>query len=262
MYWVFTWEGPFLNEKKKGAHDADKFCLLDEQGLELISSLKQGKSIVTIAPELTSPQMIAELKARDIIVCAGHSDANYSQAKQALSAGLDGFTHLYNAMTPLQSREPGMVGAALEDKNSWFGIIADGYHMHPAAFHIAVAAKQPGGAILVTDSMSTVGAEDKSFVLDGETIHSVDGRCVNAAGNLAGSDLDMISAVNNACKFAGINWLEALKMASLYPARALGLEQELGHIKAGYRANFALVNKEKQVVGSCINGSWETELWK
>ncbi|MGS2722603.1 N-acetylglucosamine-6-phosphate deacetylase [Porticoccus sp. GXU_MW_L64] len=247
-------EGPFLNAEKKGAHDANKFCLLDHQGVGLVSSLKHGKTIVTIAPELSSAEMIGELKSRGLTICAGHTNADYDQTRQALDAGIHGFTHLYNAMTPLQSREPGMVGAALEDRNSWFGIIADGYHMHPAAFSVAVAAKQKGGAILVTDAMSTVGAEEKSFVLDGETIHSVDGRCVNAAGSLAGSDLNMMSAVNNAAEFAHIDWFEAVRMASLYPAQAIGLDNELGYIKPGYRASFTLINDKRQVVNTWVDG--------
>ena len=247
-------EGPFLNAEKKGAHDAGKFCLLDEQGVALVSSLKQGKTIATIAPELTSPEIIAQLKSEGVIVCAGHTNANYQQTRQALDAGIDGFTHLYNAMTPLQSREPGMVGAALEDCQSWFGIIADGYHMHPAAFHVAVAAKQQGGAILVTDAMSTVGFDKNYFELDGETIRSADGRCINAAGSLAGSDLDMMSAVNNASDFANIDWLEALRMASLYPAQALGMENDLGYIKPGYRACLTLVNNNREVVNTWVDG--------
>ena len=248
-------EGPFLNPEKKGAHDEGKFCQLDERGLDLISSLKNGKTIVTLAPERTTDQMISELRSRGVVVCAGHSNADYQQTRQALAAGLSGFTHLYNAMTPLLSREPGMVGAALENRDSWFGIIADGYHLHPAAFQVAVAAKQRGGAVLVTDAMSTVGAEEKSFVLDGETIHSVDGRCVNASGSLAGSDLDMMSAVNNAYQFfACVDWQEALRMASLYPARALGLGNELGLIKPGYRANFTVINQQRQVVETWVDG--------
>ena len=248
-------EGPFLNPEKKGAHDARQFCALNQQGLELISSLKQGKTIVTLAPELTSPDMMAALKARGVIVCAGHSNADYQQARRALDAGLNGFTHLYNAMTQPQSRQPGMVGAALEDRQSWFGIIADGYHVHPASFCTAVMAKQKGGAILVTDAMSTVGSQQDSFVLDGEIIYSVDGRCVNRAGSLAGSDLDMMSAVNNASQFAHIEWLEALRMASRYPARALGLGNELGDIKPGYRASFAVIDNNRKVVESWIDGN-------
>jgi N-acetylglucosamine-6-phosphate deacetylase len=247
-------EGPFLNAQRKGIHDADKFCPLDEEGFEIVTSLGVGKTLVTLAPELTSGAMISRLVQAGVIVCAGHSAASYAQTREALAAGVSGFTHLYNAMTPLQSREPGMVGAALEDDDSWFGIIADGYHMHPAAFRIAVAAKQTGRAVLVTDAMPTVGSPYKSFVLDGASIVAIDGRLTNAAGTLAGSDLDMLSAVNNAAQFARIDWFEAVRMASLYPARALGLERELGAIKPGYRANLLALDSQRQVRASWIDG--------
>ncbi len=251
-------EGPFLNAEKKGTHNESKFCVLDDQGFEIITSLKRGKTLITVAPELTTADMIQRIAAKGVIVCAGHSAANYEQTKEALNAGIAGFTHLYNAMTPLQSREPGMVGAALEDTRSWFGIIADGHHMHPAAFQVAVAAKSRGGAVLVTDAMPTVGAQDKSFVLNGETIHAVDGRCYNAAGSLAGSDLDMATAVRNAARFARIDWLEAVRMASLYPARALGMDDQLGYIKPGYTASFVALNEQHEVVQTWIDGVTST----
>ncbi|MEP1868613.1 MAG: N-acetylglucosamine-6-phosphate deacetylase [Paraglaciecola sp.] len=247
-------EGPFLNPERKGAHAEEKFCLIDEEGLEVISSLNVGKTIVTIAPELTTTDMIKRIRDKGITICAGHTGADYEQTCDALAAGITGFTHLYNAMTPLQSRAPGMVGAALNDEDSWFGIIADGFHMHPAAFRVAVAAKQTGGAVLVTDAMSTVGAIDKSFVLDGETIYAVDGRCTNAAGSLAGSDLDMNTAIKNAMKFARVSWVEAVRMASLYPAHAIGLEHQFGRIKSGYQANFVELDEEQNVMGTWISG--------
>ena len=251
-------EGPFLNSQRKGVHDAQQFCAIDEEGFDIITSLntgeKTGKTLITLAPELTSEAMIKRIAARGVIICAGHSAADYQQTRRALAAGVSGFTHLYNAMTALQSREPGMVGAALEDDKSWFGIIADGHHIHPAAFRIAVAAKRRGGALLVTDAMPSVGAGNKSFALDGETIHCVDGRCTNAAGTLAGSDLDMISAVNNAARFAGIDWLEAVRMASLYPAEALGLAHCLGRIKTGYRASFAALDAQRCITQTWIDG--------
>ena len=246
-------EGPFLNAEKKGTHDPSKFCVLNDQGLEIITSLKCGTTLITIAPEMTTADMIQRIAAKGVIVCAGHSAASYEQTREALKAGVTGFTHLYNAMTPLQSREPGMVGAALEDEQSWFGIIADGHHMHSAAFQIAVAAKRKGGAVLVTDAMSTVGAEDKSFVLNGETIRAENGQCYNAEGSLAGSDLDMATAVRNASKFAHINWQEAVRMASLYPAQALGLDDKYGHIKPGYFANMAVLNQKHEVVQTWIH---------
>lgn len=251
-------EGPFLCEEKKGAHDAKKFCPIDEQGLDIISSLNRGKTLITIAPELTTTEMIGRIVERGVIICAGHSGADYDQTRAALAAGVSGFTHLYNAMTPLLSRNPGMVGAALADEHSWFSIIADGYHMHPVAFKVAVAAKQRGGAILVTDAMATVGmdesAKGKSFVLNGQTIWEEHGRLSNAAGTLAGSDLDMLSAVKNAVEFAGIDWLEAVRMASLYPARALGLDHRLGYIKPGFRANFIALDAQMDITHSWIDG--------
>ncbi len=247
-------EGPFLNAQRKGIHDAHKFCLLDQEGFDIVTALDTGKTLVTLAPELTSPAMIRRLVQAGVVVCAGHSAASYAQTRAALAAGVSGFTHLYNAMTPLQSREPGMVGAALEDDESWFGIIADGYHMHPAAFRIAVAAKRVGGAVLVTDAMPTVGSPHKSFVLDGETIVASEGRVTNAAGTLAGSDLDMLSAVHNAAEFARIDWFEAVRMATRYPARALGLQGELGAIRPGYRANLLALDSQRQVRACWIDG--------
>ena len=195
-------EGPFLSPERKGVHDAGKFCQLDQNGFDILTSLQVGSTVVTLAPELTSPQMISRLVEEGVIVCGGHSGATYAQTRDALAQGLSGFTHLYNAMTPLQSREPGMVGAALADDDSWFGIIADGHHIHPAAFSVAVAAKKRGGALLVTDAMPTVGSPDTSFILDGKTIVASEGRVTNAEGTLAGSDLNMLLAVNNAAEFA------------------------------------------------------------
>ena len=248
-------EGPFLSPERKGVHDAGKFCQLDQTGLDILTSLQVGSTVVTLAPELTSPQMISRLVEEGVIVCGGHSGATYAQTRDALAHGLSGFTHLYNAMTPLQSREPGMVGAALADDDSWFGIIADGHHIHPAAFSVAVAAKKRGGALLVTDAMPTVGSPDTSFILDGKTIVASEGRVTNAEGTLAGSDLNMLSAVNNAAEFARLDWFEAVRMASLYPARALGLERELGAIRPGFRASLLALDSAHRIRTSWINGA-------
>ena len=248
-------EGPFLSPERKGVHDAGKFCQLDQTGLDILTSLQVGSTVVTLAPELTSPQMISRLVEEGVIVCGGHSGATYAQTRDALAQGLSGFTHLYNAMTPLQSREPGMVGAALADDDSWFGIIADGHHIHPAAFSVAVAAKKRGGALLVTDAMPTVGSPDTSFILDGKTIVASEGRVTNAEGTLAGSDLNMLLAVNNAAEFARLDWFEAVRMASLYPARALGLERELGAIRPGFRASLLALDSAHRIRARWINGA-------
>lgn len=247
-------EGPFLNAERGGVHDKLLFRRLDREGVELVTAPGPGVRMVTLAPELAEPGLIRRLADAGVIVCAGHSAADYDQARRSIAAGVAGFTHLFNAMTPLHSREPGMVGAAIEDDGTWFGIIADGHHVHPASFRLAVAAKKRGGAILVTDAMPPVGTGDRSFRLGGRTIEVNGTKCTTADGALAGSNLDMMSAVCNAARFAGIDWFEAIRMASLYPAGALGLDRQLGRIAPGYRASFVAVENRRRVTRVWIDG--------
>ncbi|GGY62485.1 N-acetylglucosamine-6-phosphate deacetylase [Cellvibrio zantedeschiae] len=247
-------EGPFLNPERKGVHDASKFKIIDEAAFELLTSLKVGKTLITIAPELTTPEMIKRFVNAGVVVAAGHSAANYAQTKTALAAGVSSFTHLFNAMTPFTSREPGMVGAILEDKNSWCGIIVDGFHVHPASLKVAHQAKAPGKMVLVTDAMPSVGATDKNFMLNGELIQCKDGKLSTATGTLAGSDLDMLAAVKNTVEMVGIDLDEAIRMASQYPAAMMG-ENSLGAIKVGYKASMILIDDNFKLVRSWINGS-------
>jgi len=251
-------EGPFLNPGRGGAHDAGRFRHLDEEGFDILTSLGVGRTLVTLAPELTESATIRRLVESGVIVSAGHSEATYAETRAALAAGLSGFTHLYNAMTPMTSREPGMVGAALEDGASWFGIIADGHHVHPAAIRVAVTAKRTGGALLVTDAMPTVGSDMATFELHGATITARGGRLTNAEGRLAGSDLDMRSAVDNAAGFAGIDWHEAVRMATVYPARAIRLEGELGMIRPGFRADLQALDANRRIRATWIGGLRES----
>lgn len=247
-------EGPFLNKKKKGAHDASKFRVLDKDAIALLSSLRNGKTLVTLAPETTSPELIADLVEAGVVVAAGHTNASYDEARAALGAGLSGFTHLFNAMSPLTGRAPGVVGAALDDELSWCGLIVDGHHVHPASLRVALASKPRGRCLLVTDAMPSVGAVEKSFQLNGRAISVADGKCVTADGTLAGSDLDMATAVKNAMNMLRLDTAEAVRMASRYPAEAIGLGAELGQIKAGYRANLVLTNKHMNVIDTWIDG--------
>lgn len=250
-------EGPFLNPARKGVHNAEKFRTINEAAFNLLTSLKVGKTLVTLAPELTTPEIIRRLADAGVTVAAGHSAADYAQTRAALAAGLSSFTHLFNAMTPFTSREPGMVGAALEDAESYCGIIVDGYHVHPATLKVAVAAKPKGRMVLVTDAMPTVGAANKEFILNGEVIRSENGRCATATGTLAGSDLDMLSAVRNSVALLGLELSEAVRMASVYPAAMMGLENELGSLKPGYKANMILVDDELNLLNSWIDGQPE-----
>ena len=247
-------EGPYLNPDRRGMHHASRLNQIDEAAFELLTSLDKGCTLVTLAPECTSAVMITRLKGQGVVVFGGHSDASYEQTHEALKAGLRGFTHLFNAMSPMESRSPGMVGAALEDRDSWCGLIADGQHVHPATFAVAVAAKRRGYSILVTDAMASVGSGKKAFTFDGQKIVVTDGSCRLESGVLAGSDLDMITAVRNAARFAGLNPSEALRMASSYPAHALGMESQLGYIRAGFRANFVEVDEDQNLYRSWIDG--------
>src|SRR5262249_13349543 len=160
-------------------------------------SLRTGRTLVTLAPESTTPSMIARLAAAGVVVSAGHTDASYDVTRAALDAGVTGFTHIFNAMSPLQSRAPGVVGAALQDQERWCGMIVDGHHVDPAVLRIALKCKPREKFLLVTDAMPSVGAREKSFKLQGRTITVKNGVCVAPDGTLAGADLDMALAVRN-----------------------------------------------------------------
>ena len=247
-------EGPFLNEARKGTHDASKFRVLEPSVQALLSSLKIGKTIVTLAPEMTTPEMIAAIAAQGLVISAGHTNATFAEMKNALHHGVTGFTHLFNAMSPLGSREPGVVGAALLDENSWCGIIVDGHHVSSAALQIALRCKRHDRFMLVTDAMANVGTTQTSFLLQGKKIIVRDGRCVDEQGTLSGSALDMASAVRNAVAMLGIGLAEAVRMASTYPAEFLGLGDELGRIAPGYRANLVLADDQLNVLDTWIDG--------
>ena len=250
-------EGPFLNAEKKGVHDPGKFRVLDKDAVDLLSSLQHGKTMVTIAPERNPPELIRRLADAGVIVAAGHTNASYDEIQVALDAGVSGFTHLYNAMSPLTSREPGVVGAALDDAHSWCGLIVDGHHVHPASLRIAIASKPRGRCLLVTDAVSSVGAMEKAFELGGRPITVADGKCVTSDGTLAGSDLDMATAVKNTTRLLELDLAEAVRMASEYPAAALGLGHTLGRIEVGYRANLVLVDDQLNVIDTWIDGKTE-----
>ncbi|CAH0990920.1 N-acetylglucosamine-6-phosphate deacetylase [Sinobacterium norvegicum] len=237
-------EGPFLNPERKGVHNPEYFSALENDFVPMLSALKTGATLVTMAPEQSQPEIVKQLSNNGVLVFAGHTGASYQQTKVALNNGLKGFTHLFNAMTPMLSREPGVVGAALEDTHSWCGIIVDGYHVDNASLKVAIAAKATGKMVLVTDAMPTVGAEDKRFVLNGEEIVAKNGRCATAADTLAGSDLDMISAVNNTVKWLDVDWQEAIRMASTYPAQCLGVDHHYGFLAQGYKASFVVLDQQ------------------
>ncbi|MBD8636117.1 MULTISPECIES: N-acetylglucosamine-6-phosphate deacetylase [unclassified Stenotrophomonas] len=250
-------EGPYIAPARKGTHDASKFRVPDADEIALAASLDNGVTLLTLAPERVPLETIRALVERGVIVAAGHTAASYEEVRAGLDAGIRGFTHLYNAMSPLQGREPGAVGAALEDRDSWVGIIVDGVHVHPGSLRVALAAKPRGRLLLVTDAMPPVGAADPSYVLYGETITAIEGVVRNAAGSLAGSALDMATAVRNTVQLLGQPLAEAARMASTYPAQFLNVDDRMGHIAEGFQADLVVLDDALQVRGTWIAGQYE-----
>ena len=234
-------EGPHLSLARKGAHDPALIRPMTDgdEAFLIAARRKLPALLVTVAPESVSPERIARLKAAGIVVSLGHSDAGYKRAVEAAAAGASMVTHLFNAMSQIANREPGLVGAAIDIGGLSAGLIADGIHVDPANIRTALKAKSlPGRIFLVTDAMATIGTGMTAFTLNGRTIRRQDGRLTLEDGTLAGADLDMISAVRFMHEAIGLPVEEALRMASLYPARAMGLDAHHGRLGRGARADF------------------------
>jgi N-acetylglucosamine-6-phosphate deacetylase len=246
-------EGPFLNEERRGVHDASKLRELDADAVKLLTRQHGGVTMVTLAPERTTPAFIRQLSDAGVIVSAGHTNATFDQLQPAFAAGLRGFTHLFNALSPLGSREPGAVGAALANESSWCGLIVDGHHVHPEVMKLALRAKRHERFMLVSDAMPSVGAAMKSFVLNGRPIKVADRKLVDEEGRLAGADLDMATAVRNAVRMLNLPIADAVRMASANPADFLVL-RDVGRIAARQRANLVLLDDDLQVRESWIDG--------
>jgi N-acetylglucosamine-6-phosphate deacetylase len=228
-------EGPFLSPDKPGVHDPERFRRPTEQDAEELAARRAGLTLVTLAPEQVPDGFIAQLAKAGVRVSLGHSMATYAQTKAALAQGLSGFTHLFNAMRSPASREPGPIVAGLETPGAWFGMIVDGHHVDPALLRLAL--RGVARPMLVTDAMPTVGGSHSSFTLYGQEIGVRGGRCTRADGTLAGAHLDMASAVRNCVGLLGVPLTQALRFASTEPACFLGLEDSLGRIARGYRAD-------------------------
>ncbi len=248
-------EGPFLSPARKGAHRGETIRPMNERDVEFLLGLEIDTVLVTLAPDVVAPEYIRRLADGGIIVSLGHSDATYEEVARAVEAGARGVTHLFNAMSPLGQRAPGMVGAALELGDLWCGVIADGHHVDAAVLRIALRAKNgPARLFLVSDAMPTVGDAGDVFMLNGRTVTRAGGRLTLADGTLAGSDLDMASAVRFAIGELGVRRQEALRMASLYPAMLLRKEDRHGRIRPGYRADFVHLSDDNAVQSVWVGG--------
>ena len=250
-------EGPYLNAKRKGVHSAKRIRVpSSDEDLNHLFDVFPAHLIklITLAPERVSPEFIQRLIRHGMIVSAGHTEASYDQMQIALAHGVTGFTHLFNAMSPMTSREPGVVGAALDHGDSWCGLIVDGHHVHPVTLRQAIKAKAKGKMMLVTDAMHTVGQGAGQFDLMGSPIVSENRKVTTLNGTLAGSNLDMATAVRNTVQQVGLGLEEALRMASLYPAQFLKLDHKIGRIAKGFQADLVLIDDHMQVQQTWIKG--------
>lgn len=248
-------EGPHLSVAKKGAHSEAYIRPISAAEWRILSRQDLGQIKVTIAPENVAIDDIKRMVALGIKVFLGHSNADFITAQAALDAGADGFTHLFNAMSPLSSREPGMVGAALLNDHAVCGLIVDGHHVDYASCRLALKTKPQGTVLLVTDAMSVVGSDIERFAFFDREIIKTGSRLTSTTGELAGSALDMASAVRNTHKYLAQPLSEALKMASYYPAKYLGLATKIGQLTAGAQADFIALNDDLVVTNTWVLGN-------
>jgi N-acetylglucosamine-6-phosphate deacetylase len=232
---------------------------IEEADVAIATSLRGGRMHMTIAPEKVPTAMIGRLAEAGVRISAGHTTASYEAMVAAKAAGLTGVTHLFNAMPPLAGREPGVVGAALDDGDLFVGLIVDMHHVSAASLRTAIAAKGWERMMLVTDAMPSVGSDAPSFTMQGRLITRANGRLTTADGTLAGSDLDMASAVRNTVEALGLPLEAALAMASRSPAEFLGLSDRYGRIAAGYRASLVLLDDRLKVRATWIDGVGDDE---
>lgn len=247
-------EGPFLSVAKKGVHDKDLIRYPSDAEFATLTRKDIGRVLTTLAPEQTDTGFIRELTQEGVLVALGHTNATAVQVESALNAGATGFTHLYNAMSPLTSREPGVVGAALADSKSYCGLIVDHHHVHPTSAKLAIKLKGPEHIMLVTDAMAHVGTDAQRLAFFKTEIQRDGDKLTTPDGTLAGSCLDMHGAVLNTHRDLDVSLEDAVYMASSAPAAFLGLENEYGGIEVGQVANLLLLNDELQLTSIWLRG--------
>lgn len=250
----FHIEGPFLDAERKGAHAARFIREMTPDDVAWLANLDCGKVMVTLAPNRVAPDHIRQLAQAGVLISLGHAEARYDEAMAALRSGGRGFTHLYNAMSQLNGRDPGMVGAALASPDSFVGMIVDGEHIHDAAMRVAFAAKSPDRVMLVSDAMPPAAGGPPIFELQGRTVRRENGRLQLEDGTLAGSNLTMDKAVRYCVKKLDLDLAAALRMASLTPARFLGLEHQMGRIAPDYLASLVHLDDDLEVRATWIGG--------
>jgi N-acetylglucosamine-6-phosphate deacetylase len=247
-------EGPFLDVARKGAHAQRFIREMNMDDVAQIAGLDCGAVMLTLAPNRVAPDLVKALADKGVLVSLGHSDATYAEAKAALDAGARAFTHLFNAMSQMNGREPGMVGAAMSDFRSYVGIIADGHHVHGAALKVAFAAKNSSRMMLITDAMPTAAGGPRSFELQGRKVILEEGRLSLSDGTLAGSNLTMDAAVRYCVHGLKLDLAHALRMASCNPAGFLRRDHDLGRIATGFLASVVHLSDDLEVRETWIEG--------
>jgi N-acetylglucosamine-6-phosphate deacetylase len=247
-------EGPFIDSRRKGAHPAAFIRSMTQQDADRLIAAKAGVMVVTLAPASVSNDLIARLSKSGIVVSIGHSDATAEEAKAAFAAGARAVTHLYNAMSQLGHRQPGLVGAALAEPDIVCGLIADGHHVHETAARAAFRAKGAQGLALISDAMPPAAGGAKTFRLEGRLVTQFGTKLTLEDGTLAGAAITLMDAVRYANRTLGIALADALRMATSTPARLLGLSHRIGSLRPGCRADFVHLSDDLVVRGTWTSG--------
>ncbi|MBJ3814526.1 N-acetylglucosamine-6-phosphate deacetylase [Shimwellia pseudoproteus] len=246
-------EGPWLNIIKKGTHNPDFVRKPEPQLVDFLCQNADVITKITLAPEMVEPEVIEKLTAAGIVISAGHSNATWKEAKRGFRAGIRFATHLFNAMPYITGREPGLAGAVFDEPDLYCGIICDGLHVDYS--NIRMAKRIKGDKLcLVTDATAPAGANIDQFIFAGKTIYYRNGLCVDENGTLSGSSLTMIEGVRNLVEHVNLALDEVLRMATLYPARAMGVDNTLGSIAAGKVANITVFNRDYHIIRTIVNG--------
>ena len=251
-------EGPFLRPERRGIHRLEHIARYDGvTDLALLTALAgAGKTLVTLAPECVPPGAVRAFRERGALVFAGHTDATFEQMQSVLAEGLDGFTHLFNAMSQFGSRAPGAVGAALLAPACYAGLVLDGHHVAAGSVAVLRAARGLDRIVLVSDAMPPAGTADTTFMLQGAPIRVEGGRCVNSAGTLAGAAITLADAVRIATAEYGFTVEEALACATRIPAQLLGLDNDYGGLRAGTRADAVVFDEALRPCAVMQGGVW------
>ncbi|MFQ0973597.1 N-acetylglucosamine-6-phosphate deacetylase [Gilliamella sp. CG35] len=248
-------EGPYISPEKKGIHDENIIRSPSQKMIDFLCENADVIKIITLAPERVESHFIKQLVNAGIHVSVGHSNGHYDDCRRGFNDGIRLGTHLFNAMPYISGREPGVVGAIYDEPEVYVGIIADGHHVSWANIRNSHKIKKDH-LILITDAMLLAGSNLSSAVFAGKTIYYKDGLCVDDKGTLGGSALTMIDAVKNAVEYVGIALDEALRMATLYPAKAIGVDKQLGSISEGKIANLVVFNRDFTITKTVVNGEF------